>query len=84
MGRERLPPSRAATLPKRLQTLPPAQRAEKGAIMDCFVNVPELGGVRIHGATHEAQARPVNALLLRRPKQRLSRPRPNPNGHSQS
>ena len=30
-----------------LQTLPPAAKAEKGPIMDCFVNVPDLGRVRI-------------------------------------
>ena len=30
-----------------MQTLPPAAKAEKGPIMDCFVNVPELGRVRI-------------------------------------
>jgi hypothetical protein len=32
---------------KALQTLPPAAKAENSAIMDCFVNVPELGRVRI-------------------------------------
>ena len=32
---------------KALQTLPPAANADDGAVMDCFVNVPELGRVRI-------------------------------------
>ena len=32
---------------KALMTLPPAAKADDGAIMDCFVNVPELGRVRI-------------------------------------
>ena len=30
-----------------LQTLPPAANADDGAVMDCFVNVPELGRVQI-------------------------------------
>jgi len=30
-----------------LQNLPPAAKAEDGALMDCFVNVPEIGPVRI-------------------------------------
>jgi hypothetical protein len=30
-----------------LQTLPPAQGAPQGAMMDCYVTVPELGRVRI-------------------------------------
>jgi hypothetical protein len=32
---------------KALQTLPPAERANDGAVMDCFVNVPEIGRVQI-------------------------------------
>ena len=32
---------------KALMTLPPAAKADAGAVMDCFVNVPELGRVRI-------------------------------------
>jgi hypothetical protein len=32
---------------KALQTLPPAERAAAGGIMECFVNVPDLGRVRI-------------------------------------
>jgi len=54
---------------KALMTLPPAAKADDGAIMDCFVNVPELGRVRIIAA-HEAQARRVNASLLHGGKRR--------------
>ena len=32
---------------KALMTLPAAAKADAGAVMDCFVNVPELGHVRI-------------------------------------
>ena len=32
---------------KALMTLPRAATADEGAVMDCFVNVPELGRVRI-------------------------------------
>ena len=45
-----------------LLTLPHPELVEDGAIMDTFIDVPGIGRVRL--TAHEAQARPLHALLL--------------------